>query len=56
VKVPAFVGIFLTLVHAGIANVLGQILQLITLAAMAAGMLYGFGASMAFTRGNKAAA
>jgi hypothetical protein len=56
VKAPAFIGIFLTLVHAGVANVIGQILQLITLAAMAAGMLYGFGASMAFTRGKKLAA
>ncbi len=56
VKVPAFIGIFLTLVNAGVANVLGQILQLITLAATAAGMLYGFGASLAFTRGKKAAA
>ncbi len=56
VKVPAFLGIFLTLVNAGVASVLGQILQLITLAAVAVGMLYGFGASMAFARGKKAAA
>ena len=55
VKVPAFIGIFLTLVNAGVANVLGQILQLITLAATAAGIAYGFGASMANVRGKKAA-
>jgi hypothetical protein len=55
VKVPAFLGIFLTLVNAGVANVIGQILQLITLAATAAGIAYGFGASLSFSRAKKAA-
>jgi hypothetical protein len=50
VKVPALVGIFLTLLKSGATTLLGQTLQGITLAAMTAGMLYGFGASMAFVR------
>ncbi len=50
VKVPALVGIFLTLLKSGTTALLGQMLQGITLAAMTAGMLYGFGASMAFVR------
>ncbi|HTO23172.1 MAG TPA: hypothetical protein VMQ10_11910 [Spirochaetia bacterium] len=50
VKLPALVGIFLTLLRSGATTLLGNALQVITLAAMTAGMLYGFGASMAFVR------
>jgi hypothetical protein len=50
VKLPALVGIFLTLLKSGAASLAGQVLQAITLAAVTAGMLYGFGASMAYAR------
>ena len=50
VKLPALAGIFLTLLRSGTTTLLGNFLQVITLAAMTAGMLYGFGASMAFVR------
>lgn len=50
VKLPALVGIFLTLLRSGATSLAGQVLQVITLAAVSAGMIYGFGASMAFAR------
>jgi hypothetical protein len=50
VKLPALVGIFLTLLRSGAASLAGQMLQVITLAAVSVGMIYGFGASMAFAR------
>jgi hypothetical protein len=50
VKLPALLGIFLTLLRSGATTLVGQMLQVITLACMAAGMLYGFGASVAFVR------
>ena len=50
VKLPALVGIFLTLLRSGATSLVGQVLQVITLAAVSVGMMYGFGASMAFAR------
>ncbi|MGA2641489.1 MAG: hypothetical protein ABSG21_11390 [Spirochaetia bacterium] len=50
VKLPALVGIFLTLLRSGAATLVGQMLQVITLACVSAGMLYGFGAALAFSR------
>jgi len=50
VKLPALVGIFLTLLRSGTTTLLGQTLQVITLAVVTAGMLYGFGAATAFAR------
>lgn len=50
VKLPALVGIFLTLLRSGATSLVGQVLQVITLAAVSVGMIYGFGASMAFAR------
>ncbi len=50
VKLPALLGIFLTLLRTGTTSLVGQTLQVITLACMSAGMLYGFGASVAFAR------
>jgi len=50
VKLPALVGIFLTLLRSGATSLVGQVLQVITLAAISVGMIYGFGASMAFAR------
>jgi hypothetical protein len=50
VKLPALLGIFLTLLRSGTASLVGQTLQVITLAGVSAGMLYGFGASVAFAR------
>ena len=50
VKLPALLGIFLTLLRSGATTLVGQMLQVITLAAISAGMLYGFGAALAFTR------
>jgi hypothetical protein len=50
VKLPALVGIFLTLLRSGATSLVGQLLQAITLACVSAGMLYGFGASVAFVR------
>ena len=50
VKLPALLGVFLTLLNSGTTSLVGQTLQVITLAATAAGMLYGFGASVAFAR------
>ncbi|HET6450973.1 MAG TPA: hypothetical protein VFI08_06660, partial [Spirochaetia bacterium] len=56
VKLPALVGIFLTMLRSGTTSLVGQTLQVITLAASAAGMLYGFGASVAFVRRTSAKA
>jgi len=50
VKLPALVGIFLTLLRSGATSLVGQVLQAITLACVSAGMLYGFGAALAFSR------
>jgi hypothetical protein len=50
VKLPALVGIFLTLLRSGATTLAGQMLQAITLACVSAGMLYGFGAALAFAR------
>ena len=50
VKLPALLGIFLTLLRSGTTSLVGQTLQVITLACLSAGMLYGFGASVAFAR------
>jgi hypothetical protein len=50
VKLPALLGIFLTLLKSGTTSLIGQTLQVITLACVSAGMLYGFGASVAFAR------
>jgi hypothetical protein len=55
VKAPAIVGIFVTLLGSAAAARAGQILQLITLGCTAAGLLYGFAASMAFMRSQAAA-
>ena len=49
-KLPALLGIFLTLLRSGTTTLLGQTLQVITLACVSAGMLYGFGAAAAFAR------
>jgi hypothetical protein len=49
-KLPALLGIFLTLLRSGTTSVLGQTLQVITLGCTTAGMLYGFGAALAFAR------
>jgi hypothetical protein len=49
-KLPALLGIFLTLLRSGATTLVGQMLQVITLACISAGMLYGFGAALAFTR------
>ncbi|MGO9310194.1 MAG: hypothetical protein ACLQDL_14390 [Spirochaetia bacterium] len=50
VKLPALVGIFFTLLRSGATSLVGQMLQVITLACVSAGMLYGFGAALAFSR------
>jgi len=50
VKLPALVGIFLTLLRSGATSLVGQMLQVVTLACVSAGMLYGFGAALAFSR------
>jgi hypothetical protein len=50
VKAPAVVGVLLTLVRSTAAARAGQVLQLVTFALFAAGLLYGFGASLAYAR------
>jgi len=50
VKAPAIVGIFITLLGSDAAAQAGRILQLITLGCTAAGLLYGFAASLALAR------
>ncbi len=50
VKLPALVGIALTLLRSGPTGVLGQVLQVITLACVSVGLFYGFGASVALAR------
>jgi hypothetical protein len=55
VQVPALAGIILTLFHFPAAAKVGQVLQMVTLALVIAGMLYGFGASLAHARTRQAA-
>jgi hypothetical protein len=50
VKLPALVGIFLTLLRSGATSLIGQMLQVITLACVSAAMVYGFGAALALSR------
>ena len=50
VKLPALLGIFLTLLRSGATTLVGQMLQVVTLAVVSAGMLYGFGAALALAR------
>jgi hypothetical protein len=50
VKLPALVGILLTMVRSEAAARVGGILQLVSFALVAAGLLYGFGASLAQAR------
>jgi hypothetical protein len=50
VKVPALAGIAATLFRSSVAAQVGKILQLVTLGATAAGMLYGLAAEMARLR------
>jgi hypothetical protein len=52
VKVPALVGIPLTLVRSAAAVTAGQILQLVSLGVVIAGMAYGMAASLAHMRTN----
>ncbi len=50
VKLPALVGIILTMLRSEPAARVGQALQLVSLGAFAAGLLYGFGVSLAHVR------
>ena len=50
VKLPALLGIFLTLLRSGATSLAGQVLQVVSLACISAGMLYGFGAALVFAR------
>jgi hypothetical protein len=50
IKLPALVGIILTLLRSDAAAKAGQVLQMVTLGLTAAGMLYGFGAVLVNTR------
>ncbi|MGA2975123.1 MAG: hypothetical protein ABSF77_07425 [Spirochaetia bacterium] len=54
VKAPALVGIFITLFRSETAAKAGEILQLITLGCMAAGLLYGWGSALAHARSQAA--
>jgi hypothetical protein len=46
-KAPALVGILLTMIHSEVAARVGEILQMVSNGLMAAGLMYGFGASLA---------
>jgi hypothetical protein len=50
VKSPALVGILLTLVRSKAAAAAGDVLQLVSLGLLAAGLLYGFSSSLAYAR------
>jgi hypothetical protein len=50
IKLPALVGIVLTLLHFDSAGRVGQVLQMVTMGLTAAGMLYGFAAVLAEAR------
>jgi hypothetical protein len=50
IKLPALAGILLTMVRSEPAARVGQILQMVSLGLMAAGLLYGFGTSLAQAR------
>jgi hypothetical protein len=50
IKLPALVGIILTMLRSEPAARAGQVLQLVSLGAVAVGLLYGFGASLANIR------
>lgn len=50
IKLPALVGIILTMLRSEPAARVGQVLQLVSLGAVAVGLLYGFGASLAHVR------
>jgi hypothetical protein len=54
VKLPALAGIILTLFRFPAAAKIGQYLQMLTLIVVVAGMLYGFGASLAHARVRRA--
>ena len=55
IKLPALAGIILTLFRFPAAAIVGQYLQVLTLTLVLAGMLYGFGASLAHARVRRAA-
>ncbi|MFI5369851.1 MAG: hypothetical protein ACHQ1F_12675 [Spirochaetia bacterium] len=50
IKLPALVGIILTMLRSEPAARVGQALQLVSLGAVAVGLLYGFGVSLAHVR------
>jgi hypothetical protein len=50
IKLPALVGIILTMLRSEAAARAGEILQLVSLGAVVVGLLYGFGASLAHAR------
>jgi hypothetical protein len=54
VKLPALVGIILTMLRSDALARAGQILQLVSLAVIVAGMVYGFGVSLAHARARAA--
>ncbi len=54
IKLPALVGIILTMLRSEPAARVGQVLQLVSLAAVAVGLIYGFGASLAHVRARAA--
>lgn len=54
VKAPALAGIFITLFRSEAAAKAGEILQLITLGCVAAGLLYGWGSALAHARSQAA--
>jgi len=53
-KMPSLVGILLTVLRPAIAVKIGEILQAVGLAATAAGLAYGFGATLAYARSRAA--
>ncbi len=51
IRLPAFIGIALSLVKSGLADMIGQILRIASVGLALAGLVYGMGCALAYVRG-----